>query len=150
MLKSTQPGRSDHKLLAGAVSKLEDLLAMLSERENLTVGNAEDTARNQNSLNSDQDNRYPESQPDRLPSKVTGSETTDEQGRTSVGSSVHPSSISSGSVMCCSFMHLTNFGPTVQEGLPTQPQILHLVLHLLPPCQCLFLIWKDVYLRIAY
>ncbi|ESK89306.1 gef1 [Moniliophthora roreri MCA 2997] len=38
LLKSTQPGRSDHRLLVEAVEKLEKLLATLDERENVKAG----------------------------------------------------------------------------------------------------------------
>ncbi|KAF8140172.1 hypothetical protein EV363DRAFT_1393087 [Boletus edulis] len=38
LLKSTTPGRSDHRLLTGALVKLDDLLATLDERANTNVG----------------------------------------------------------------------------------------------------------------
>ncbi|KAF8584498.1 hypothetical protein K439DRAFT_1346092 [Ramaria rubella] len=43
LLKSTQPGRSDHKLLTGAVEKLEMLLGMLTERDAIIIGRGENT-----------------------------------------------------------------------------------------------------------
>jgi hypothetical protein len=38
LLKSTQPGRSDHKLLVGAVDKLDNLLNILEDRSTIDVG----------------------------------------------------------------------------------------------------------------
>ncbi|KAI0673528.1 hypothetical protein C8Q78DRAFT_969215, partial [Trametes maxima] len=38
LLKSTTPGRSDHRLLSGALDKLDRLLATLDERSHLRVG----------------------------------------------------------------------------------------------------------------
>lgn len=38
LLKSTTPGRSDHKLLTGALRKLDNLLATLDDRANIGVG----------------------------------------------------------------------------------------------------------------
>ncbi|KAK7058887.1 hypothetical protein VNI00_001511 [Paramarasmius palmivorus] len=38
LLKSTQPGRSDHRLLVDALEKLEKLLATLDERANIKAG----------------------------------------------------------------------------------------------------------------
>ena len=40
LLKSTTPGRSDHKLLTGALAKLDSLLATLEDRANIYVGAA--------------------------------------------------------------------------------------------------------------
>lgn len=44
LLKSTAPGRSDHKLLAGAVDKLDRLLDTLEERGNVRVGSEDSSA----------------------------------------------------------------------------------------------------------
>ena len=38
LLKSTAPGRSDHRLLVGALDKLDNLLSTLEERQNLKAG----------------------------------------------------------------------------------------------------------------
>ena len=38
LLKSTTPGRSDHRLLTGALGKLDALLATLDDRANIVVG----------------------------------------------------------------------------------------------------------------
>ncbi|KAK7694812.1 hypothetical protein QCA50_002000 [Cerrena zonata] len=38
LLKSTQPGRSDHRLLTGALDKLDSLLATLEQRGGLEIG----------------------------------------------------------------------------------------------------------------
>lgn len=38
LLKSTTPGRSDHRLLTGALEKLDQLLATLDQRAMLSVG----------------------------------------------------------------------------------------------------------------
>ena len=43
LLKSTAPGRSDHKLLVGAVDKLDKLLDTVEQRQNVQVGVAEDS-----------------------------------------------------------------------------------------------------------
>ncbi|KAJ3719826.1 hypothetical protein C8R42DRAFT_671889 [Lentinula raphanica] len=43
LLKSTAPGRSDHKLLVGAVDKLDRLLETLEQREILRVGFPDDS-----------------------------------------------------------------------------------------------------------
>ena len=41
LLKSTTPGRSDHRLLTGALGKLDGLLATLDDRANTSVGTRE-------------------------------------------------------------------------------------------------------------
>ncbi|CAL1695493.1 unnamed protein product [Somion occarium] len=38
LLKSTQPGRSDHRLLTGALDKLDGLLSTVDQRSNLKIG----------------------------------------------------------------------------------------------------------------
>lgn len=38
LLKSTSPGRSDHRLLTGALEKLDKLLAAIESRANIRVG----------------------------------------------------------------------------------------------------------------
>ncbi|PFH54561.1 hypothetical protein AMATHDRAFT_72337 [Amanita thiersii Skay4041] len=38
LLKSTPPGRSDHRLLVGALDKLDTLMAMVESRSSITVG----------------------------------------------------------------------------------------------------------------
>lgn len=43
LLKSTAPGRSDHKLLVGAVDKLDTLLNTIEHRETVRVGGDEDS-----------------------------------------------------------------------------------------------------------
>jgi hypothetical protein len=43
LLKSTAPGRSDHKLLVGAVDKLDTLLNTIEHRETMRVGASEDS-----------------------------------------------------------------------------------------------------------
>lgn len=42
LLKSTAPGRSDHKLLVGAVDKLDALLDTIEHRETVRVGGSDD------------------------------------------------------------------------------------------------------------
>ena len=100
LLKSTQPGRSDHKLLTGAVEKLESLLGILAERECVVIGQEEIGNTNTNSLPVTSPSRSPldtgsHDWRERTPSNISGSETTDDQTRGSVGSSVPPSSLSS-------------------------------------------------------
>ncbi|EIN14200.1 hypothetical protein PUNSTDRAFT_140545 [Punctularia strigosozonata HHB-11173 SS5] len=48
LLKSTMPGRSDHKLLQGAVEKLDELLALLDQRMELDVAAVQQPAMNHN------------------------------------------------------------------------------------------------------
>lgn len=100
LLKSTQPGRSDHKLLTGAVDKLESLLSILAERANIIMGQEETERALDKPLRAESESRSPlenaaRSWPDRVLSNASGSETTDEQARGSLGSSVPPSSLSS-------------------------------------------------------
>ncbi|KAF8527975.1 hypothetical protein BU17DRAFT_38575 [Hysterangium stoloniferum] len=93
LLKSTEAGRSDHKLLTSAVEKLEILMATLSQKETVQVGQSEHI---QLSTTSDApipivDPKAPEhNQTHRPPSNTGGSETTDDQTRRSFGSSVPP------------------------------------------------------------
>lgn len=44
LLKGTQPGRSDHKLLAGAAEILDKLLGILDARANVNAGSSTPTA----------------------------------------------------------------------------------------------------------
>jgi len=100
LLKSTQPGRSDHKLLTGAVEKLDSLLAILSERERVIIGQEGNGDENKLSPAVPSPSRSPLDPGDpawteRTSSNISGSETIDDQSRGSVGSSVPPSSLSS-------------------------------------------------------
>ncbi|THV04850.1 hypothetical protein K435DRAFT_961582 [Dendrothele bispora CBS 962.96] len=49
LLKSTAPGRSDHRLLLGAVSKLDRLLETLEQREKVKVGSSVASPQSQSS-----------------------------------------------------------------------------------------------------
>ena len=99
LLKSTQPGRSDHKLLTEAVEKLESLLAILAEREGVVIGQEENRNRNNRSPAVPSPTRSsvdPEDPPrtERVSSNISGGETTDDQARGSIGSSVPPNTMS--------------------------------------------------------
>jgi hypothetical protein len=103
LLKSTQPGRSDHKLLTGAVEKLESLLGILAERERVVIRQEEAWNANINSPAVVSLSHSPLDTANRdwkegTPSNISGGEATDDQARGSVGSSVPPSSLSSGYV----------------------------------------------------
>ena len=146
LLKSTQPGRSDHKLLSNAVEKLEGLITILSQRENMVVGlPVEDQTEVQPqvqtptappSLEAESHPALPEQEKSgRILSNVTGSETTDEQLRGSVGS-VPASSTSSGYVSILLFFSLSLIFFSAHENLVTP--ILVLALHPVPQCQCLY------------
>ena len=100
LLKSTHPGRSDHKLLTGAVEKLESLLRILAEREGLVIGQEGNRKEDSSSAAIALGSHSPlaavfgDGTEKTLPN-ISGSGKLEDQTIGSVDSSVPPSSLSS-------------------------------------------------------
>ncbi|KAJ3879068.1 hypothetical protein F5051DRAFT_460161 [Lentinula edodes] len=99
LLKSTAPGRSDYKLLVGAVDKLERLLDTLEQRESMRVGYPDDSPAPQYAAHELEDevvlDMRTESSPPVLPHKISEVEVTPGSG----SDSTRDSGISAGDRM---------------------------------------------------
>lgn len=84
LLKSTAPGRSDYKLLVGAVDKLERLLDTLEQRESIRVGYPDDSPAPQYAAHELEDevvlDMRTESSPPVLPHRISEVEVTPGSG----------------------------------------------------------------------
>ncbi|KAJ3750266.1 hypothetical protein DFH05DRAFT_1466655 [Lentinula detonsa] len=124
LLKSTAPGRSDHKLLVGAVDRLDRLLDTLEQRESIRVGFPDDSPAPQYSAHELEDEvvldmrtQSMRSEPDRpiLPRRVSEVEPTSGSG----SNSTRDSGTSSGDRMSRETVSTaTSHGSTATLSMP--------------------------------